>query len=274
MKAASREVLIVLAVLGATIILALGIVMFLQLGDDSRLSDVDSKTVALENRIKSIIKRDIEFEHRIISDSYLDTSIASITQRLREQVGELPYEIEVYVIDSPLINALAFPGGLIVIYSGLIKFCDNPEQLASVVAHEIGHVVNRDPINSLLRELGISLFSTVITRGNTTIAGEIIQTLVHTSFSREAEERADAYGVDLLMKANIDPQHFIDVFQNLKERDGESSDLEIPEFLSSHPDTDSRIDSIRERMQGGRVLSEPFDMDWRRIQRSLPSAFD
>ncbi|MFC2075337.1 M48 family metallopeptidase [Bdellovibrionota bacterium] len=153
-----------------------------------------------------------------------------------EQVSFYDYEVRIICEEKP--NALAIPGGNILITSGLINMLETEIGLAMVLAHEMGHFKNRDHLRSLGRGLVLLSMSVVLGNSGANLLTSLLN-LTELSFSREQEEEADKYG-QLLVKATYGNLNGADeFFRKLEER---GSVLEkIPTFLSTHPASKSRI---------------------------------
>lgn len=155
------------------------------------------------------------------------------------------YKIEVRVIESKEINAFALPGGRIFVYSGIIDKMDAYPELVALLGHEVTHVVNRHSLKSICRSAATSivlasLFGDVsgITSGLLSQAEEFKQ--LH--YSRELETEADDNGLNILLENQVDPRGMLNLLKLLK-----AEGAELPQFmkyLSTHPDTDSRISNI------------------------------
>lgn len=156
-----------------------------------------------------------------------------------------PYELHVTVVDSPLYNAYALPGGEIVIFRPLLQSTHSAEELAGVLAHEVQHVLLRHTTKSLLRDLSLAALIGAAFGDVTGIGALSIQaarTLSTLSYSRDMEEQADYEGVRLLQQAHLNPAGMVDFFEKLKSRE---RGIEIPGYLSTHPQTDERIAKLK-----------------------------
>ena len=152
---------------------------------------------------------------------------------------ESPYRFRIHVANLELANAFALPGGQIVLTDGLLRFAESPDEVAGVLAHEMGHVIHRHPTAVTIEALGLAfLFGVMLGDpgvGAVVWAGE---TLIGRGFQREAEMEADASAIELLGRARIGTQGLADFFERLERNFGE-----VPEFLhllSSHPPDESR----------------------------------
>lgn len=158
-----------------------------------------------------------------------------------------------HVIESREINGFALPGGHIYITTGLLKIA-NDNELASVLAHEVGHIAARHSLKTLKRRQEYNAFAKSV--GELTgVAGDIGRDLgvtltqmlnegFLTSHSRDEEREADYLGVRGMAKAGFDPQGMVTMFQKLQRVQGHSPDL-ITSLLSDHPDVQERIDNTR-----------------------------
>jgi Zn-dependent protease with chaperone function len=120
----------------------------------------------------------------------------------------LPIPIQAQVVQQPEANAFALPGGYIYVFKGLIDRAETPDELAGVIAHEIGHVAHRDGTRSVLQDAGISLLFGMLL-GDFVGGGAVVlaaKTILRTKYSREVENAADSYGVALMTKIGGDPR--------------------------------------------------------------------
>ena len=123
-------------------------------------------------------------------------------------VAALPLALHIDVVRRPEPNAFALPGGQIYVYEGLIDKAEAPDELAGVLAHEMGHVAHRDGMRTVLQTAGLSfLFGIML--GDFVGGGAVViaaRTVLKSSYSRHVEAAADAYSVDLMRRAGGD-QH-------------------------------------------------------------------
>jgi len=137
------------------------------------------------------------------------------------------------VVDIPIANAVALPGGRILIFRGLIDKALSPDEVAGVLAHEIGHVEHRHVMIALLRRFGVGLLI-----GSGGRAGEYGQALLESRYSREAESEADAYSMAHLRQAGISPQATADFFARLGKDEPNMPGFMV--YLASHPPSAER----------------------------------
>ena len=198
-----------------------------------------------------------------------------ITQYLRELGNRLaayapaPSGYHFFVIDSPAINAFATSGGYIGINSGLIAMTDNEDQLAGVIAHEIGHVnqshIARSIANaekygwmqaiSLLAGIAVSVAADSASGAQATIAGT--QAYIQEKkleYSRAHEQQADDVAVKVLQKAGYDATQMATFFEKLM-----INGSHPPEFLMTHPLPENRADRQRSKAQKHTAARNPLD---------------
>lgn len=153
----------------------------------------------------------------------------------------LPVALHVDVVHRSEPNAMALPGGLIYVDEGLLKKAQAPDEVAGVIAHEIGHVVHRDGTRIVLQTAGLSfLFGMML--GDFVGGGAVViaaRTVLKSSYSRRAEAAADNYSVALMAKAGGDPHALAAILGRI------ASDKEHGlKILLDHPETKARIAAI------------------------------
>lgn len=155
---------------------------------------------------------------------------------------------EVHIIDKPILNAFVTPGGYIYVYSGLIKYLDNADDLAGVLGHEIAHADRRHSSKQLQRQYGISVLLSMILGEESSqleqAVGQIAGTGAVLAFSRGAESEADEYSVEYLAQTRYACNGAASFFQKLID-EGQSGGT--PEFLSTHPSPDNRVADINSK---------------------------
>jgi Zn-dependent protease with chaperone function len=154
--------------------------------------------------------------------------------------AELP--VSVSVVRRHDANALALPGGRIYVFEGLIGHAETPDELAAVIAHEIGHVAHRDGTRSVVRAAGLSLVFGVALGDFVGGSGVIIaaRTLIQSAYSREIETAADTYSVALMRRLGGNAQALAAILEHM------SSGIEpAMKILMDHPETRIRVAAIR-----------------------------
>jgi len=141
--------------------------------------------------------------------------------------------MRVSVVDLPFVNAVALPGGRILLFRGLIDQARSPDEVAGVLAHEIGHVERRHVLLALLRRFGVGMLL-----GSGGRAGEYGQALLEFRYSRAAESEADAYAIKHLIKAGISPAATAKLFERLGREEAGMPGVFV--YLASHPPSAKR----------------------------------
>ena len=195
------------------------------------------------------------------SRAALDALLGSL-----ETAAGLPIPFKAAVVRRREANAIALPGGHIYVFEGLIKQSHGPDELAGVIAHEIGHVAHRDGTRSLLQATGLSfLFGMLL--GDFTGGGLVViaaRTVVQSAYTRDVEASADRYGVSLMAKAGGDPRALAVILDRIAGAAEPGSKL-----LRDHPETKDRIAAITAMAAGLATPSKPLlaPPEWAALQR-------
>lgn len=182
---------------------------------------------------------------------------------------QLDYDIDLLVFDHELINAFALPGGKVILTRGMLEIEAGPSALAGVIAHEIGHVENRDPTRNALRSVGsaglLSLILGDFAGGLFSVV--LAEQMINASFSRDAENGADQYAMRLLGDAHIDLAPMADLFENEIPEVDLGFDVEIPTYLLTHPASADRAERLRyAALDQGDTRALISAREWRAIQ--------
>lgn len=204
--------------------------------------------------------------------TYLRNMFNNILQsdkvRYRE---EFPWQIKI-IHDDDQLNAFATPGGFIYVYTGLIKYLDNEDDLAGVLGHEIAHSDRRHTSQQLERMYGLSMLLSIALGRDpgviTQIAAQLAGQLAGLAFSRGMEREADDYSVHYLSDTDYACNGAYYFFQKLidAEKAGQG-----PEFLSTHPNPENRVEDINqkaEELNCDTTLHAP--KSYEQFKRSLP----
>jgi Zn-dependent protease with chaperone function len=180
--------------------------------------------------------------------------------------------LQVRVANINMVNAVALPGGRIIIFRGLLQEAKSPDELAGVIGHEIGHVRNRDVMQSLLRQLGLS----VLLGGFGGDASGYVSSLVSATYSREAETKADGFSIKLMQQANVSPVDTAGFFARLSNSEGAPSKSKDKDkngavstalgYLSSHPMSNKREAMFRgSAVKGANYTPAITAQQWRAL---------
>ena len=185
----------------------------------------------------------------LYADERLQTLVDAVGNKLVQKsiARETPYDYEFHLLaDENTINAFALPGGQIFITYALFSKL-NEAQLAGVLGHEIGHVIGRHSAERIAE----SNFWKTVSMGASVgaDAGGIVGSIGQNTLlknGRGDELESDELGVLIMLRAGYDPEAMIRVMEILKEAAGPDR---VPEFQSTHPDPDNRIEKIREAIE-------------------------
>lgn len=199
--------------------------------------------------------------------SYDDPRLVGLDEllnRLARHWPESAYDFRVEIDDSPAINAVAFPGGLIVVTSGLLDAVESENELAFVLGHELGHFRNRDHIRQLGRGVAVSVLLAGLgyANANTGVSASIAD-LAARGFSRRQERKADEFGLAMLQS---EYGHVAEAWRFFERAADESpSFLDITSYLSTHPSPENRVERlIAVAAANGWSLSGPVTgLSWR-----------
>ena len=176
-----------------------------------------------------------------------------------ETAAALPVTLSVDVVRRSDPNAFALPGGHVYVYQGLIDAAQVPDELAGVLAHEIGHVAHRDGTRTVLEAAGLSfLFGMML--GDFVGGGAVViaaKTVVRSSYSRRVEAAADNYSVGLMSKVGGDQRALATILARI------ASDKSAgPKILRDHPETKDRIVAINAVATAGATSPLLGAADW------------
>lgn len=163
--------------------------------------------------------------------------------------------VSVRVVDAEIVNAFAAPGGHVVLYRGLIDKAESAEEVAGVLAHELGHVIERHATRMMVRWSGLELLSIVLL-GQSDI-GSLGSILLGLGYSRDFEREADARALQLLAEADIQGHGLIRFFARLeKDEKGLGRTLDALRYVSTHPTSAERRATLeRNAVDGGPAMS-------------------
>lgn len=196
---------------------------------------------------KEILKRE-----RLSRDPRLNAIVKKVGMKIARAAAQPGYKWQFFVIDKDVPNAFCLPGGKVFVYSGLFRAVENEDQLATVIAHEVAHAIARHGAERMsmiqLGRMGKQIAAQAIGGGKYTGlinqaygAGETFGLVL--PFSRKFEYEADEIGIYLMTKAGYDPRQALRFWQNMMRLSKNSR--KPPEFLSTHPTDQHRIERIR-----------------------------
>jgi len=188
----------------------------------------------------------------LVADQDVQSYVAEVGARVAAR-SERPMPYEFHVVDSPVPNALALPGGKIYITAGLLRAMESECELAAVLGHEIGHVADRHNVQGLQRQLGVQLVAELAGAAVGTDAGAAVRAgaqiaggMVNLHYSREQEYLADTLGVRYMSQAGYNPYGMVALLETLQREAGGGEGASWTEMFRTHPLTGNRIQAARD----------------------------
>ncbi len=220
-----------------------------------------------ENKLGEVFNEMILNQYSVIENNAVDSALHIISNRLTRGLDSTPYRYQFVILKSKEINAFTVPGGNIYVFSGLVDFTDSPEELAAVLAHEIGHAEKRHVVSKLVKELSIAAILGSLSGGDPSLIARLLKEIIGNSFDREQETEADKFGLTLLEKAKIAPKNLARFFEKLNSKDLDYN--ENLEILMTHPHNNKRIENARRYKVGNDFQALPFDINWEKVKMSI-----
>ncbi len=185
-----------------------------------------------------------EFGEEIESPNAVD-AVQGVIDRLAPHSAIQGVNYQVLIIDSDVVNALALPGGTILVFRGLIDTMDSTEQLSAVIAHEMSHVTLRHHLRQISRSVGIVAAVHIVigdVGGIVALGTEVLQTAALNNYSQGQETEADLEGARMMHAAGLDPQAMIQMLDSLPDAHLHGA----LSWLSTHPNSDERIKAVQQ----------------------------
>lgn len=230
----------------------------------------DEQEVAIGNAALEKLAQDPKF--RLYTGEALNRYVAGVGMRLAKQTSrpDLPWRFGIQV--SSDLNAFALPGGIIVVTTGALQAMRNEAELAAVLAHEIGHVVERHGIEQLKRAMvaqGLAIAALGSSPEVAQAAGVLALQIVLNGYGRSAELEADRFGVLLAAAEGYDPTALGAFLETIAARSAEAPGWLVP--LSTHPTVQERLERLRalvseRKLTGSKTNAPPFKREtapWR-----------
>ena len=175
---------------------------------------------------------------------------------------------KVTIINKDILNAFVTPGGYIYVYTGLIKYLDNGDQLAGVMGHEMGHADLRHSSRQITKQQGLSIVSQVVLgQASQGTVAQVLGGLIGLKFTRDFEREADDASVNYLSGTRYDCDGAAGFFKKIG---AESEDGRSPEWLSTHPNPENRVAAI-EKKRSELNCDKPTTVDsYQAMKAALP----
>ena len=243
-------------------------------------SSSSAMTIQQEQEMGDKIVQEIRKSMPLVQEPSANEYINRIGNRVLKTMEAQPFNFQFFILNIPEINAFSVPGGKIFVNSGLVLLVENEDELAGVIAHEIGHSVARHVAKRSEKGQKISLaalgaiLAGILMGGQA--AGAIATTTVAASqaallkFSREDEDEADYLGLKFMERAGYDPMGMITMMKKLSREEGPAAG-KPPAYLLTHPAAEERMASLEIQMSRSPKEKEPAKTsgNLKRIQTRL-----
>lgn len=219
-----------------------------------------------EQKIGAFAFENYQTGKKTVTDKTVTAAVDAIIKRI-DQFDGAEIEYQLAVVDADMINAFAFPGGYVVVTTGLIENADNPEQVAGVLAHELTHVLQRHSMRKLVRQAGMGVLVGIVF-GDVSALSQLIELssqLDSLSFDRAQERSADDGAIDIMTAAGLSPRHLAAFFEKIQKADALTGN--IPELFQTHPLTDERIKRVASTTEPEHPFN--FELDWDKVKQGI-----
>jgi Zn-dependent protease with chaperone function len=220
---------------------------------------------SFERRLGDVADRQVRavFGEQVCDNAAGQLAFAKLVNILRASAG-MDTSVQSGVLATPVPNAFALPGGRVYLFNGLLAKAENADEVAGVLAHELGHLRHRDNMRGLIYNGGTS-FLIGLLFGDVTGSGALLfasRTLVTASYSREAEQNADTFAIDTMHKLGRPAKPMGELMFRITGKEGDKG-LSI---ISNHPLTEDRLArmSREDRPVSGPPLLTPEE--WRSLK--------
>jgi Zn-dependent protease with chaperone function len=227
--------------------------------------------MSFERRLGGVVDNQVRviFGAKVCADPEGNAAFAKMVEKLRE-AGGLKTPLQTVVLASSIPNALALPGGKIYLLNGLLQKAEGPDEIAGVIAHEMGHVAHRDQVRVMIQNGGTSFLIGLLFGDVTGSAAAIFaaRSLVDASYSRQAESNADAFAIETMHALGRSPAPMGELLFRVTGAEGNKT----IGILASHPLTEQRRELMRREdrpVTGPEILSAT---EWRALKNICHSA--
>lgn len=266
-KGARRSGRLGLALVAVLTLLPLLLLVLVLLFRDPIIDSVLKRIpVSVDQEVGRMFEGQFMASKEVVPENDATRAVKLIVDRLKAASADQRFEFKVSVQRNKEVNAFAAPGGLIVVYTGLIAEAGSAEEVAGVLAHEMAHATNRHSMRQMLYAGGLlPLAGLLIGQPDAAALFQGLGQLSELKFSRTQEEDADRTGFETLVAAGISTEGMARFFDRLAAAKGAP-----PSFLSTHPSSTDRAAAIRARAKStpsGPI--EPLPIDWDAVKASI-----
>lgn len=232
--------------------------------------------VSVDQQIGDLAFKHMDMGGTELRDEVVTAAIEEMVKRLEPHAAVKGLKFEVHVVESKEVNAFALPGGKIVVFTGLIKEAESPEQVAGVLGHEMAHATLRHGVERIGQSIGLATALSLLignTEGMIAAGADLFQVATVNSYGREQEAAADEEGVRMLHAAGLDPRGLPKFFEKLKHEEGD-----IPgalSWISTHPQHEDRIAALEKQIAAlpERQL-QALELNWDDVRQRVGAKTD
>jgi MAF protein len=220
-------------------------------------------STAKEIQMGENLSKQFEKQYKPVEDVSLQERVNSIGQKIASACDRKDLLYHFKVVEDKEVNAVSLPGGFIYVNSGLVKKVANDDELAGVIAHEVGHIAAKHSMKKLQALYGYSLLSilTAITTSPDFKEGvDIAFIQIFTGYSQEDEKLADKLAIKYSQKAGFDSQGILSFLEKLKEIN-QKEPLRPFSYWRTHPYISQRIAAVKEALYGRMEFKDYLNLD-------------
>jgi predicted Zn-dependent protease len=216
--------------------------------DFMHLFKMNKVTGNTEQKLGDLFWSTIEKTETIIRNDSVNKYVDSLVTNIAKKNDIDRSKIKLHIVQKDEINAFALPGNHLIVYTGLIRECDNESELAGVLGHEMAHIEKKHVMKKLVKEVGLSVVFSMATGGRGSHAtSEAVKMLSSTAYDRNLESEADLASVDYMINADMNPVPFADLLFKM------SAEQSLPSatyWISTHRESEERAKEILNYIKG------------------------
>lgn len=228
-----------------------------------------------EKKVGNMAIGALEEEFSPCHDEIAKKYLGVIINRLLATYDDKSINPEIHIYQTPMVNAFALPGQNMAVLTGFLQDAKSEEEIAGVLAHELGHIANRDPLKYIIQAQGLSIVSTLsASSGSYGGIAQMATTLSGLNYSREKEQAADLFAQNLLVKSGYTANGLISFLERIETKYPEYLKPFEDElsFLSTHPKTQERIGNLGKDEKRGAVYKPSLTPEqMKRLQNACPA---
>ena len=204
-----------------------------------------------EVKIGEAVSAQVEQQYKVVTDVDVNERVERILDRIVNVCDRKDIVFFIKILDEDIMNAVSLPGGYIYVFKGLIDHVDSDDQLAGVIAHEVGHITAKHSIKRLQASYAAMLAQILSTQANGNVAGGVgfALTSLFLEHSQQDELQADKLSVKYLRKAGYNPQGIVEFLGKLKEEQ-EKAPIQPYSYWRTHPHLPQRIAVVNQEVSG------------------------